>query len=156
MEVDHFVKQELQAKYYIRYMDDIVIFGSNKRKLHRDFKKIKTYLNALHLTIKPNHQIYPLSKRHLDFLGFRFYRTHTTLRRRNCLRIRRRAKKISKKKKITYKDASAMISYMGWIKYSDSYQYYQKHVRPYIKINQLKEIVRNESIQRQSTTTDYY
>ena len=30
---DHYIKEELQIKYYIRYMDDLVIFDNNKEKL---------------------------------------------------------------------------------------------------------------------------
>lgn len=150
-ECDHFIKQELQAKYYIRYMDDIVIMGSNKRKLHKIRTRLENYLNKLDLKIKPNWQVYRLDCRPLDFLGFKFYRTHTTLRSRNALRIRRRVKKIAKKEIITFKDASAILSYMGWIKHSNSYYFYHKYIRPYLKLGQLKEIVRNESIQRQQT-----
>ena len=58
-ELDHFIKEELHAKFYPRYMDDIVIFGSNKRELHRMRKEIEKYLNErLGLQVKENWQIY--------------------------------------------------------------------------------------------------
>lgn len=31
--LDNYIKQELHAKYYVRYADDIVIIGTNKRKM---------------------------------------------------------------------------------------------------------------------------
>lgn len=57
----------------------------------------------------------------------------------------RRIKKIYKKGRATYKDASAVISYLGWIKHSDSHFYFMKYIKPYINIKKLKEVVRNEN-----------
>ena len=142
---DYFVKQELGVKYYIRYMDDCILFGNNKKKLHRNFKIIERHLNELDLNIKGNWQVYRLDKRPLDFLGFKFYRTHKPLRARNSLRIRRRAKRIKKKNTLNYRDCVAMISYMGWLKHTDSKYYYQKNIKPYINIKKMKEVIRNES-----------
>nr|DAY56758.1 MAG TPA: hypothetical protein [Caudoviricetes sp.] len=38
-------------------------------------------------------------------------------------------------------DASAMISYYGWLKHCNSYNFNQKYIRPYIDINKLKGVV---------------
>ena len=131
---DRYLKQDLKIKYYVRYMDDIVIFGSNKRVLHRHRKTIDKILDELKLTVKDNWQVFKFDSRPLDFLGYKFYRTHITIRKRNSLRIKRRAKKIFKKGYLNLKDASAMVSYMGWIKSSDSYYFYHKHIKPYVNI----------------------
>lgn len=145
---DQYVKQELKIKYYVRYMDDMVIFGSNKKKLHKIFRVIDKDLNKLKLKVKDNWQVFKFESRPLDFLGYRFYRNKTTLRRRNFLRIVRRMKKISKKEKISFKDACAIISYMGWIKSSDSHYLYEKYIKPYVNISEAKEVIRNESKKR--------
>lgn len=34
-DVDHYIKQELKAVHYVRYMDDMVVFGRNKKELHK-------------------------------------------------------------------------------------------------------------------------
>jgi len=139
--LDHYIKQELGVKYYIRYVDDLVLLGSNKRKLHDVRKQIEGYLNKLNLKLKDNWQVFRVSKRGIDFLGFRFFYDKTILRKRNALRIRRRMKKIGIKKSLNHKDASAVISYWGWIKRSDSYNFYHKHVKPYVSINKAKKVV---------------
>lgn len=144
-ELDNLIKQELKVKYYIRYMDDMVLLGRNKKELHKARRIIAEYLASLGLTLKENYQVFRVDKRDIDFLGFRFYRHKTTLRKRNALRIRRRVKKAYKKKKITYKDAAAIISYLGWIKHSDSHYYFITYIKPYINIKKLKEVIRNES-----------
>ena len=145
---DHFIKQDLGVKYYVRYMDDCVLFGNNKKKLHKARREIKSHLKTIGLEIKDDWQVYRLDKRPLDFLGFRFYRTHITMRKRNALRIKRRAKKIYKKRSLNYKDSAAMLSYLGWLKHSNSYNYYLKNIKPYVNINEMKEVVRNESRKR--------
>lgn len=143
--LDHYIKEKLKVKYYIRYMDDGVMFGNNKRKLHKARKEIEKYLASIGLSMKGNWQVFRTESRPLDFLGFRFYRTHITLRRRNAVRIRRRVKKASRKPEMSFKDASAILSYLGWIYHSNSYGYMVKHVLPYVKIKKLKEVVRIES-----------
>jgi len=32
-DLDHYIKEELKVKYYIRYMDDMVLFSNNKKEL---------------------------------------------------------------------------------------------------------------------------
>ena len=37
--------EELHAEHYMRYMDDVVILGKSKKKLHKIHAAIETYLN---------------------------------------------------------------------------------------------------------------
>lgn len=144
-DLDYYIKQELGIKYYMRYMDDMVLLGNNKKKLHKAKKAIDAYLDSVHLQLKENWQVFKVDKRPIDVLGFKFYRDRTTLRKRNALRIKRRVKKAYNKPVLDKQDAAALISYYGWLKHSDSYLYYQKHFKPYFKIKQLKEVISNES-----------
>lgn len=142
--LDHYIKEQLHIKYYMRYMDDMVLFGANKKQLHKVRKIIAEYIAPMGLTLKENWQVFKVNSRPIDFLGFRFYRGRTTLRRRNALRIRRRVRKVGKKAKPTEKDARAIISYLGWVCHSNSRQYYERYIKPYINIKKLKEIISNE------------
>jgi hypothetical protein len=132
--LDHFIKETLGVKYYVRYVDDLVLLGPSKKALHRARKAISEYLAGMKLALKANWQVFLINRRAIDFVGFRFYRDHTTLRRRNALRIRRRMKRIGLKNRLNYKDACAVVSYWGWITRSDSYRYYQTYVRPLVNI----------------------
>ena len=140
-DLDHFIKQDLGARYYVRYVDDLVILGSNKRKLHRARADVESFLSAKGLHLKGDWQVFPISKRDIDFLGMRFYRDKTTLRRRTSLRIRRRVARIAKKGRLSYLDAAAIISYWGWIKHTDSYRFYHKYVRPIVTIADARRVV---------------
>ena len=146
--LDHYIKEQLHAKYYVRYMDDMVIFGSNKRELHKMLEAIRDYLNEeLKLEIKDNWQIFRFDYtdkkgkhrgRDLDFMGFRFFRYKTILRRSIMLKASRKAKKIYKKEKPTVYELRQFISYLGWIKATDTYNFYLKHIKPYVAIQYCK------------------
>ena len=150
-DLDHYIKETLHIKYYVRYLDDMVIFGRNKKELHKARTAIADYLtNELNLQMKENWQLFRMAYtdrngkergRALDFLGFRFYREKTILRKSLMLRITRTANRIGKKKKPTVYDATSMLSYMGWIENSDTYRMYENRIKPQVTVKQLKEIV---------------
>lgn len=151
--LDHYIKEELQAEFLIRYADDMVIFGSNKRKLHKMQKKIEKYLKEkLGLTMKNNWQVFRFDyigkdgKHHgrdLDFMGLRFFRDRTTLRKSLMLNATRKAKKIWKKEKETLHDARQMLSYLGWIKKTDTYSMYLKWIKPFVDFGKLEKRISN-------------
>ncbi len=143
--LDHLIKQVLKIKYYMRYMDDMILFGPNKRKLHKAVRMIMGYLEKMNLKIKKNWQVFKLDARALDFMGFRFFRHKTILRKSLMLRITRKAKRIYNKGKATFKDAAAIISYLGWIKHSQTYKVFKTRVVPYVSIKAMKAIIRQYS-----------
>lgn len=122
--LDHYIKEQLQAAHYVRYMDDMVIFGSNKKALHKMRQAISEYLG-----------------KDLDFMGFRFYRDHTVLRRSIMYKASRKAKKLASKARPTVYDARQMLSYLGWIKSTDTYAMYSKWIKPYVNFRKLKRKV---------------
>lgn len=140
--LDHYIKEQLHAKYYMRYMDDIVIFGGNKKELHKMKIAIENYLRGnLGLRVKENWQVfrfyYKGKGRPLDFMGWQFYREKTILRKSIFIRITRKAKKVGKR--TTIQGAQGMISYMGYIKHTDCYGTYRDYIRPYVNIGKLKK-----------------
>lgn len=140
-ELDHLIKENLGVKYYVRYVDDLVLMGSNKKKLHKVRKSVEMYLNSIDLRLKDNWQVFKVNDRGIDFLGLRLFRHKTILRKRTALRIRRRVNKIRKKGYLNEKDSSAIISYWGWIRRSDSYYFYHKYVRPIVSVKLAKKVV---------------
>ncbi|MDD2433389.1 MAG: RNA-directed DNA polymerase, partial [Clostridia bacterium] len=107
---DHYVKEVLGVKYYIRYMDDFCLFGNNKKKLHQARKKVEQYLNeVLHVQVKGNWQLFRVDDRGVDFVGYRIFRDYCLLRKSTALRISRRMRKIRAGEEIEYKDAAALI-----------------------------------------------
>lgn len=152
-DMDYWIKQELHACHYLRYMDDMVIFGRNKKQLHKMRDAISQRLRADGLTMKGNWQVCRTDKEPLDFMGFRFYRDRTTLRKRLMLAITRSIRKAGRAgDRVSPHLASAVVSYLGWIKCSDSHRLYDKWIRPYLHIQILKNAIRrkqHEDLQKQ-------
>lgn len=110
---DHWMKEEKQQRYYYRYADDIVVLAETKAELHQLFREIETYLEKnLQLKIKENYQVFPVAKRGIDFVGYRFWHTHTLLRKR--------IKKNFAKAVAKGKGKETLVSYMGWAKHCNS------------------------------------
>ena len=155
-DLDHFIKEKLKAKYYARYMDDMVVFGSSKRKLHEIRKAISEYLATnLGLELKSNWQVYLFNYRRkdgsetgrdLDFMGFRFFRTRTTLRKTLMLKASRKARKINRKPRPlqTLHDYKQMLSYLGWLTHSNTYDAYRRRVKPFVSVHRFKKAVSKE------------
>jgi len=150
-EMDHYIKEVLKARHYIRYVDDLVIFGSSKRELHAIRKAIAAYLqDKLGLTMKDNWSVFLFDYfrqdgNHagcfLDFMGFRFYRDRTTLRRQLMLNICRKARRIARKSRATLYDCRQMLSFLGWLDCTDTYGMYLKRIKPYVDFHQMKRRV---------------
>ena len=125
-------------------MDDIIIFGCNKKKLHKILDEIILFLKKEKLEVKKNYKVSKTDSAPIDFIGRRFCRGYTTLRDTTFLRFKRRIKKISKKKYLNFKDATAVISYYGILKHTNSYKIKQKYLYPYINLEKCKGVIKNE------------
>lgn len=113
--LDHYCKEEIKAKNYFRYCDDIVILSDSKEYLSFCLSKIDNYLKEnLRLNLKQNYQIFPVDKRGVDFLGYVFYSDRVMLR-----------KSIKKKMIRTIKSGfnlkKRLASYNGWLNHCNSY-----------------------------------
>ena len=145
--LDHKIKEEFGAVYYVRYMDDMVIFGSNKRKLHKIRQRVEEYLNdVLGLKLKENWQVFLMDSvrmkkkkgRFLDFLGFKFYRTHIGIRSKVALKTQRKAKRIHKKGRANIRDARQIVTYGGLVKNADCHIWFSTHVLPFVNIRSMR------------------
>lgn len=103
---DHFVKEQLKIKHYLRYTDDIVVLSSSKSELWDWFHKMKEYLGVcLNLKIKGNYQVFPIKNRGIDWVGYKHFHTHTLIR------------KSIKKKYVRSKNKK---NHYGWLKHCNS------------------------------------
>lgn len=122
-DLDHFIKEKCQAKYLIRYADDIVVLGPNKRKLRKIKYKITSFFE---LKIKDNWRVFEITNSQcLDFVGYKMYREKTAIRKRIFRRLRRVMLKIKYQIdnhiKVITKLVRSFFAYYGYVKNSDSY-----------------------------------
>lgn len=159
-ELDHYIKEKLHAKGMFRYVDNVEIFGRNKKELHKMLEEIKVELAKLGLRMKENYQIYRFDYidkkdgkrkgRPMDFMGFRFYRDKTTLRRSRMMKTTRKARKIHKKnlknKPVTWYDSCQMMSLLGPFRKTDTYNVFQKHIKPFVNIKNCRQRIRTRQL----------
>lgn len=71
-DLDHYIKERLKIKYYIRYMDDFILIHPDKAYLQYCLCAIHTKINALELLLNRKTNIQPL--RHgIIFLKWHYY-----------------------------------------------------------------------------------
>jgi len=128
--IDHCVTSRMGFRYYFRYCDDIVVLHQEKRKLHCLKKAIEEELGHLLLEVKSNWQVFPIAARGLDFIGYRFWPTHTLVRKSTILRLKRRLKvrrpTLSEMARINH----AARSISGWLKHADTAKLKRVVVQP--------------------------
>lgn len=128
---DHWVKEKLKVKFYYRYADDMVFFNGSKQELHDILSEIKTYLkDHLRLQLKGNYQIFPVEARSVDFVGYKFYHTHTLLRKGVKKQFCQRAARINKRNNLTFTQYKKEIcSWIGWAKHCNSINLMKKIIK---------------------------
>jgi len=135
-ELDWFVKRELKAKCYIRYVDDFVILHNKKGVLQEYLGRINTFLYQnlfleLHLG---KSKIYKLGSS-LNFLGFRAFYHHKLLEKSNLRKLRVKIDTLKheyKAKKIGYDIIYDFLE--GWIayaKYANTHKFRNKTTRKF-------------------------
>jgi len=117
---DHWMKEEQGCKYYFRYCDDVVILHSSKEHLADLRLKVSEYLETnLKLQLKSNWQVFPVDVRGIDFLGYRFYHTHTALRKAIATKFKQTISQIKTSTPKTIGMVNSIMSYNGWLNYAD-------------------------------------
>ena len=147
--LDHYIREKLGdgVRHYVRYIDNLTIFGHNKKKLHRAIRSIMEFLGRMGLRLKENWQLYNTRKRMVNAVGYRYKRGLTLIRKKNLLRLKRQCtrarKRIAAHRKIAPIQARGILSRSGQLKHCAGWSLYDKHVRPIEKT--IKSVVREAS-----------
>ncbi|ABW25404.1 conserved hypothetical protein [Acaryochloris marina MBIC11017] len=93
---DHFVKEQLKTKKYVRYVDDFALFDDSREQLVQARQAIEAYLNQLRLKIHPIKSQIVATHHGVAFLGFRIFPAHIRVQNANIRRSRKRLRKLQK------------------------------------------------------------
>ena len=134
---DHWLKEKKRQKYVVRFMDDVVIFGADKKELHALLRQICLYLwQNLRLKVKANWQIFPVKIRGVDFVGFRFFKDFVLLRKRTLLQCKNILNKVLKKQNknelISYYFFCSVNSFVGFLRQCNGWRFTQKRLMPIV------------------------
>lgn len=79
-DVDHYIKEVLKIKYYIRYQDDLILIHPDKQYLKYCLSEVEKRLNALDLKLNKKTKIYS-NKENINYIGVRKNRKYSNISR---------------------------------------------------------------------------
>ena len=121
--LDQLAKRTFRIRYYIRYMDDIIILSDNKEDLHKYKREISDFLNdCLKLRLNNKTAIRPVSQG-IEFVGFRIWPHRVRLRKSTSLRMKRHLRAVQDKYRryeTSFDEVNATVmSYIALMKHCD-------------------------------------
>nr|WP_325300295.1 RNA-directed DNA polymerase [uncultured Dysosmobacter sp.] len=161
--LDYFIVQNLRPDHYIRFVDNLYILHTNKRELRHMVEGIQDYLQReLGLGLNGSRQIYRFEYTPRDFqrlrstrrwqgvrrktrrrqdrgrainsIGYVVHQDRLTMRKSILKRARAKANRMHRLHRCRRRDAAAMLSYKGWFDRTDTYDYFQRWIKPKVSI----------------------
>ena len=94
--LDQFIKHELGAKYYLRYVDDFILIHQNPRQLQIWKKQIDIFLKKeLKLSLHPKKSVQQSVYRGMNFVGFIVKPGYTLVRRRTVNNLKEKLREFN-------------------------------------------------------------
>ena len=147
--IDQYVKRNLGLKYYIRYMDDIVIIVENKEKAKEVLELIRIKVETT-LGMKLNEKkskIFPIAQG-VNFIGFKIYTTHMLLRNESKKTVKQKLRKFKPmliKGEMTIEKAEQILnSWYGHAEQANSYIFVQSLLEKFDYIELIEKIKNNK------------
>ncbi len=137
-ELDQYVKHELKAKHYIRYVDDFVILERNINYLRNCEQKIKIFLKQkLLLELHPEKTKIISLKQGISFLGFKIFYHYKTLQKKNKNKFKNKLYKVKElycKDKIEREKLIGIFEgHLAYAKNANTYKYRKKITKTFNK-----------------------
>lgn len=176
--LDRLIRESGLCKHYSRYMDNLTIFGSNKRKLRKLRVLVENWLNAHQLKLKSDWQVFPTVQRYAkvpldpprrgferpksrmpDAVGYKYGRGYTIPRKHNLLRIKRAIARYRKRKRqgkrIMAGAAASLLSRLGQLKHCNNHNIYRMLFKGERIVRDLKKIIRQQQRKEELTWNTY-
>lgn len=128
-ELDQFVKHVLKCKYYIRYVDDVIIISKDLKFLKHVSLEMQCFVkNRLQLSFHKNKNIIGLCSHGVDFVGRKLYPYHTVIRKSTLISL---YKVLNNYENLEYEYVIKSInSYFGMLRKTNSF-----NIRKNIAVN---------------------
>lgn len=176
--LDRLIRESGYCRHYTRYMDNLTIFGSNKRKLRKLRLLVEDWLNAHGLRLKGDWQIFPTVKKEKktplnpprrgvarskarlpDAVGYRYGRGYLLPRKHNLLRTKRAIARYRKRKRqgqrIMAGAAASLLARLGQLAHCNHVQLYRMLFRGEKIVRELKKAVREQRRKERYTWSMY-
>ncbi len=114
--LDHFIKETLGVKFYLRYTDDFILLHEERRILEELLPRIKLFLKeTLNLELHPGKIEFRKLSQGIDFLGYVVFPKYIKLRERTKDRM-------MKKFRQNVPSKPQMDSYLGLLSHAEAYE----------------------------------
>jgi hypothetical protein len=127
---DHFVRRELGCRAYLRYVDDFLLFGDDKKQLMQWRNAMIRRLEHFRLTLHVR-SAYPRPVAEgIPFLGFRNFPDYRRVKQRKGFAYRRKLRRLLR----TADKETIRASVQGWInhvRYADSLRLRQSMLKEF-------------------------
>ena len=128
--LDHYVKEKLRIKYYVRYMDDFVLLLNNKEEAKETLQKLKEFLEQnLELTLNKKTNYFK-GKQGVIFCGYKIMPGYILLRKEKRKKICQKVKnwnKLYDENKLDLKNTAMKLnSWVGHAQNADCYNLIHK------------------------------
>ena len=121
-ELDHFVKEQLKCRDYIRYCDDFCLFANNKDILREYEIKLRKFVFDKLKLIFSKANIRCVSGG-VGFIGYRHFTKFIILRKFGAKKMRKRILNIAIHKDKSELASGKLAAYHGWSKWCCSYHF---------------------------------
>lgn len=159
--LDVLIRQSGLCRHYVRYMDNLTVFGASKRNLHRLRRLISKWLSGHGLELKGDWQVFPAAYSHgagpgrmPDAVGYRYGRGYTLPRKHNLIRIKRAIARYRKKRgggRSPRKMAHGLLSRLGQIRHCNNCRLYKRLYGGERIERELKKIIERKGVLTWST-----
>lgn len=148
-ETDFFIAHQHGVYKFARFMDNMVVFSYSKETINELKHELRKHLLTLDLEIKHGYMVFPLrGGLFIDFLGYRIYHNHTTLRRKLALKIARKARRIHRQSVVNIHSVRQMVTYLGYFKHVQCYGFFCRQIKPNVNPKRLRAYVSLKDKQR--------
>ena len=122
--LDHFVKEGLRVKGYVRYADDLRVFSDSKERLHAVRHEIEGFLAGLRLVLHERKTVVTSTAAGVPFLGFVLFPDgRRRLTRDGVRRFRRRLRRLARELEAgEVRPQDVTRSVRGWIAHAEHAQ----------------------------------
>jgi retron-type reverse transcriptase len=90
-ELDHYCKNAMSVKYYLRYMDDIIVMSNSKVYLHALLTAIEDFLRCHLRLVLNNKTTIGKCRDGIEFVGYRIWSTHKLIKKASLARMKVKA-----------------------------------------------------------------
>lgn len=123
-ELDHFVKERMRCRAYLRYMDDFAVFGDDRAELADHRRAIDECLAGLRLTLQRGRTRVWRTSDGSEFLGFRVFPGHRLPRKATVYRYARHLRRLGARRgpRALRKVRDSLTAWRGHVQHGKAHQ----------------------------------